>query len=324
MHIIANYDIDAEIKRLLAYLVTYVAIDNHQGLNDVNVYSEDFLIPILNPLFGCKLVNMNTFDDHSYPGIDLGDENEKIAVQVTSTTVRKKIDHTIKQFEKRGDDEKFNSLYVVALSIDRPQYKTFTTNGKYTFSSKNVLSINELAAKIVLLPKDKKEEILESLKGQLNIPNNPLESLSLESFLINKFFKEIVAIAKEESDTNDGLIAPSAGDIDIKRERFSQYWSYIEECYRSVIQLQQERLFKRAFEKLDTSEQASLQAFLQRESEKALIRTNSPIEALDIVRKDIMTRVSLTLLSETQVENYLYYQLYMCKLLPNPIEVQYA
>jgi len=329
VHILPTADTDNEIKRLLTWLVAYVGVDNASGLSDVNIYSETFLIPLLNPIWGCDLQNLNTYDDQNHPGIDLGDKVGRIAIQVTSTTVRSKITKTIEKFEDKERKEylNFDNLYVVALSSSKPKYKPFTTNGKYKFDSKHVLSLNELVSLITKLPDDSKTTILETLRKNMNLPNDRASLITIEDYLVNKFFGEIIRLAKEEQDEPnederfDSVV--DTGDLDLKRERFEKYWSYIEDCYRSVIELQQEKLFRRAFEKLDTSERLQLQVFLARESEKALMKSDNPVEALDIVRKDLIQRASINLLSESQIENYLYYQLYMCKLLPNPKELAY-
>jgi len=329
MHILPAVDKDNEIKRLLTWLIAYVGADNTSGLTDINIYAETFLIPLLNPIWECNLENLNTYDDQNYPGIDLGDKSKRIAIQVTSTTVRDKITSTVEKFEneERKQYENYDSLYVIALKSDKPKYKAFTTNGKYEFNAKHVISLNELVSMITKLSDKHKTSILEHLRT-LNMPNDSASLMTVEDFLVNKFFKAIVGLAKEEQAVSDEYdeseFVVDTSDLDIKRERFEKYWAYIEECYRSVIELQQEKLFRRAFEKLDTSERIHLQVFLSRESEKALLKTDNPVEALDIVRNDLIKRSSINLLSESQIENYLYYQLYMCKLLPNPKELVYG
>lgn len=323
MNILKAIDLDSEIKRLLTWFVVYVNIDNKLNLTDINVYAENFIIPLLNSVLDCSLENLNTYDDENYPGIDLGDRSKRIAVQVTSSTVRRKIDKTIEKFESRKEYLNFDTLYVAALSHDRPDYRDFKTNEKYTFEPKNILSINELMFMVKERPDSVKQKIMNSLKRQMNIPQDEEFKLTIEDFLVNKFFEQIMKLAKEEVLCNNADCeesVPNHGDLDVKRMRFEKYWSYIENCYRDVIQLRQEKLFHNAFERLDSSERIQLQKFLCRESEKALLKTDNPVEALDIVKKDIISRASISLLSETQVENYLYYQLYICKLLPNPIE----
>lgn len=324
MNILRAVDLDSEIKRLLTWFVVYVNIDNKLNLTDINVYAENFIIPLLNSVLDCNLENLNTYDDENYPGIDLGDRSKRIAVQVTSSTVRQKIDKTIEKFESREEYMNFDTLYVAALSHEKPNYRDFKTNGKYAFKQKNILSINELMSMMKDRSDSVKQEIMDSLKKKMNIPQDEESKLTIEDFLVNKFFEQIVKLAKEEVLCDSADFEESAlnhGDLDVKRTRFDRYWSYVETCYRDVIQLRQERLFHKAFERLDSSERIQLQKFLGRESEKALLKTDNPVEALDIVKKDIVSRASISLLSETQVENYLYYQLYICKLLPNPVGI---
>lgn len=323
MHILKTVDTDNEIKRLLTWLIVYVGVDNTSGLTDINVYSESFLVPILNLIWNSNLENLNTYDDQYHPGIDLGDTAGRLAIQVTSTTVRAKITGTIEKFEKREEHLNYDKLYVIALSANKPKYKDFVTNGKYQFDSGCVLSLNELISIITKLPEVAKLEILAALRDRINIPDRKESLVTIEDFLVNKFFEALVELAKTEEDDNSGTgggyeDTVDVADLDIKRQRFEKYWTYIEECYRNVIELQQEKLFRRAFEKLDTSERIQLQDFLRRESDKALLKTDNPVEALDIVRNTLIQKAAINLLSESQIENYLYYQLYMCKLLPNP------
>lgn len=257
MNILTALDLDSEIKRLITWVVINVGIDNHLNLTDINIYAENFVIPLLDNILGCNLVNLNSHDGRNYPGIDLGDRVKRIAVQVTSTTARQKVDKTIKKFEDQREYDNFDKLYLIVLNFKKPNYRDFETNGKYEFSQNNIFSINELVNILLAKPENEKQTILAKLQQQLNMPNNKETMLTIEDFLIKKFFEQIMELAKTEvvsENTNQTEALPNNGDLDIKRERFKKYWTYIERCYREVIQLQQEKLFHNAFERLDTSE----------------------------------------------------------------------
>lgn len=318
MHVMKDVDVDNNIKRLLAYVASYIKIDNYQGLSDINVYSEEFSAGILNPVWQCDLKDLNTYTDPNYPGIDLGDKVKKVSVQVTSTSTRDKIAHTIEEFEKNDLHDDYDDLYVFVFGDTRPKYKAFTTNGKYTFSTDNVLSLNELCFIIRGLPIERKTQIATHLNDKLNLPSPTEFKVTVENFLVNKFFKALIDMANEDMDSDTEVEIVDEADLDIKKERFQKYWSFIEECYKKVVTAREELLFRKAFNRLDQSERLKLQAFLQHMSEKSLLQTADPVKAIEIVRKDLFERANIGYLSEVQIENYLFYQLYMCKLLPNP------
>ena len=65
---------------------------------DINKVSETVLIPLLSEVYNFKnLKNLNSMNAN-YPGVDLGDEKSRIAIQVTSTPDSTKIKHTLVKF----------------------------------------------------------------------------------------------------------------------------------------------------------------------------------------------------------------------------------
>lgn len=324
MNLTSGQSIDEDIKHMMAWIASRVTIDNAQGLTDINIKLESFITKLLDPIWDCNLVNLNTYFDPNHPGIDIGDKDKRLWCQVTSTDSRDKVNNTIEKFEAEHTDLNFDELYVFMFKDRRPNFrKPFTTNGKYKFSpKKNIISISEYCFLVRDLPDEKKLEIhsylARCLEGKLTVEFK----ITVEDFLIHKFIRALIEMAEEDGDDEVSYDAIDSADIDIKRERFEKYWSFIEARYREVVGTSEEKVFKKAFDRLDQSERLQLQSFLQRQSEKALLETSSPVKAIDILTKDIINRAQIGFLSEMQVENYLYYQLYMCKLLPNPVELE--
>jgi hypothetical protein len=318
MHAMKEPDLDNEIKRLLTWVVVCIKTDNYQGLSDVNVYTESFSAGILNHIWDCDLKNLNTYKDRNYPGIDLGDGNAEIAVQVTSTDTREKVTHTITNFESNPDNACYKKLYIVIYKDEKHEYRSFTTNGKYEFDKDHILSLNELCFIIAGLSVDKKKALLAHLHSVLNIPTPAEFRITTEEYLVTRFFGALVEMAAEDVEDVSVDDMPDNADLEEKQARFAKYWDFVKRCYEEVIAASEERLFTAAYDRLDASERIQLRIFLQRQSEKALLKTENPVDAIDTVRKEIIKRANIGFLSEGQVENYLYYQLYMCKLLPNP------
>lgn len=78
--------IQERIRELLEIFSRRVNQDNISDRYDINRISESVMVPILRLLYDYrKLRNLNYTDDKNYPGIDLADDEAKIAFQITST-----------------------------------------------------------------------------------------------------------------------------------------------------------------------------------------------------------------------------------------------
>ena len=73
---------------------------NNQGLYDANIYAQDILCRLYNTVFGIQLNNLNK-EKTTVEGIDLGDTENRIAVQVTSENNSTKIKETIRIFNEK-------------------------------------------------------------------------------------------------------------------------------------------------------------------------------------------------------------------------------
>ncbi|MGB0087076.1 MAG: SMEK domain-containing protein [Rhodomicrobiaceae bacterium] len=105
------------IINALTALKARVELSNSLNLTDINVHAEEFYREFLNLLLGYQLVNMNIVDQN-FPAIDLGDEIEPIAIQVTATATLDKVRKTVRTY----GDKKLNDRYgrLVILNIGAP------------------------------------------------------------------------------------------------------------------------------------------------------------------------------------------------------------
>ncbi|WP_334991548.1 SMEK domain-containing protein [Nostoc sp.] len=78
-----------QISNNLAVLENSIDFRTKSNLHDLGIIAEDFIRDLLNMIFGLKLKNLNSITSNQ-AGIDLGDSINKIAIQITSTTSRKK------------------------------------------------------------------------------------------------------------------------------------------------------------------------------------------------------------------------------------------
>lgn len=102
-----------------------IKMHNKEGLTDINIHSENFFCYILNRVYEWGLDNKNHVA-MNFPSIDLA--GSEIAVQVTSTTTRKKIVKTLEKFHKNGFDSTYNRLVILQLSDSKKYRKPSTLN----------------------------------------------------------------------------------------------------------------------------------------------------------------------------------------------------
>lgn len=115
-------DIENQLREVVSRLITEVDLATKQGRLDVNLISEDAWIPILKEVYQCpNLVNLNR-KHKNFPGIDLGDEQDRVAFQVTSSTDIEKVKSTLEQFKKRNYKNAFDELYIFMLRSKQKSY----------------------------------------------------------------------------------------------------------------------------------------------------------------------------------------------------------
>ena len=82
------------INEKLMVLFYRVKQNGKLNLLDLNVHSENFFAELFNVVFKCSLINMNAIDQN-VESIDLIDHNNKIIMQVSSTSSKRKIETTL-------------------------------------------------------------------------------------------------------------------------------------------------------------------------------------------------------------------------------------
>ena len=79
------------IQQWLGSFESRVRLANAVNYTDINLVAEDLLEVLLKQVYGWKhLENLNR-TQQNYPGIDLGDSEARVAVQVTSRADAKKV-----------------------------------------------------------------------------------------------------------------------------------------------------------------------------------------------------------------------------------------
>ena len=121
-----------KIRKALTQFETYVKCSVDQDMTDINRYAEDFYCGLLNCAFGWDLRNLNQ-DNRNQPAIDLADDTNEIAVQVTSSTDRSKVTGTLKKFFEKKQDLKYKTLLMLVIGKEDPFQKDFTLEREFDF-----------------------------------------------------------------------------------------------------------------------------------------------------------------------------------------------
>ncbi|OFX60166.1 MAG: hypothetical protein A2046_15325 [Bacteroidetes bacterium GWA2_30_7] len=191
-----QHELITKITTLLLQASNEVKDNGKLKLYDINIISEDVLIPILNITFDTQLINLNT-EKANYPGIDLATDEHitigctktnKIAFQITSINNIEKIKKTLEEYVKGKFYEKFDEIYIYNLIEKQNSYQNASikevakiVDGKFEFDlNKNVIDRVDIAKKIkTLKPITKIEKICKLLEDQYVYKKHSLLSLEI-------------------------------------------------------------------------------------------------------------------------------------------------
>ena len=176
-----------EIRKALAQFETYVKCSVDQDMTDINRYAEDFYCGLLNCAFGWKLRNLNQ-DNRNQPAIDLADDTNKIAVQVTSSTDRGKVTGTLKKFFEKKQDLKYKTLLMLVIGKEDPFQKDFTLEREFDFDpERDILDTPRLLSRLESITDvDKLQEICDYLQKHFStypLPTQQYPTLPLRTVL---------------------------------------------------------------------------------------------------------------------------------------------
>jgi len=161
------------ISELLSRFKIQTGILNANAQLDINIVSEDILIPILDIAYNCNLSNAKYIeDDAKFPALDLLDKVKRIAFQITSTATISKSKKTIEGIIKNSFQTDFDLFYIYIITQKQNSYdKTVletATQGLFKFTEKNILDEKDLYIKIASLSYDKILKIEKILEQQFS------------------------------------------------------------------------------------------------------------------------------------------------------------
>jgi len=224
-------DCQKSIINSLTWLSTQVAVHNRLNLTDINVHSENFYRDLLNLAFDHNLVNINIIDPNA-AAIDLGDESNKFAIQVTSTSALTKTRHTVNKFIEKGLCEKYDRLVILNITSKTAHTVPTVGDDSYTLNTKNdIWDIGDLAVMINDLELSKIQEISNFLNQQLYM--KPAEKLPRN---VETILRLIELISDEEHPAaGEGFLDEPFPDEKINK-RFADHAEFLKQEFLTLYQ----------------------------------------------------------------------------------------
>lgn len=310
---------DRYIKQInfsLALLRTVIEQLNKINLTDYNIIAENFYRDLLK-FYGFELKNLNEKKQNA-DSIDLVDEENKIAIQVTSRNDAKKIHDTIKGFNKPEYDE---YKHLIMLLIGKPKliYKAdFTQKNLFVFDKKeDIVDIDDIIKKFSSYPAKQLEPIVDFLESEIDIKINTKNTKSNEVITIIKMIEYLSDDKNyKKADINE------KSDPDSKRLRFIDHFDFLMTRYDRLISIYTGALFE-AKSDIDGVRVNKINVYLQNLSDDYLAKhSNNPKEALNELVKYFEKEISSsnTDYDKLAIEFYLLDELINCNVFPNPKE----
>jgi hypothetical protein len=306
----------ADISYYLTHLRISVEHLNSLNLQDINVHAETFFRDFLNLALGYQLKNINIVEKNAR-AIDLGDEGELIAIQVTSTSDLAKIKHTHKGFMAGGLDGKYDRLVVLIIG-EKKRYREPVLGGDGSFSmslTDDIWDVPDLLRKVGDLSLGKLECCRDFLRDELAIAV-PRQANEVDT-LIRVI--EVLSAAEEGLSAADNREDPDPeGKI---RDRFADHAEFLERQYVDLHEIYGRVLAEvNKHSDLGHVRVRKLQVYLMNWSDRVLSDSGGdPKAALDLLAGKVllMMGTSEVPFDDGAVRYYLIDQLIACNVFPN-------
>jgi hypothetical protein len=162
-------EVENKLRDVVSRIILQVELATSQGRTDINLALEDAFIPILESVYNLpSLINLNR-KQKNFPGIDLGDDHDRICFQVTSTTSLDKVKATVRQFMDRAYYNTFDELYVLMLTKKQASYSQNSISelldDRFAFScKKHIIDLADLLGLVGALRITAQERVLEEFQ----------------------------------------------------------------------------------------------------------------------------------------------------------------
>lgn len=301
----------------LTYLKSKVQVSNSLNLTDVNIISENFYGDFLNLVFSYNLVNANK-GAANIAAIDLRDEKNRIAIQVTSTSSLTKSRKTVKGFIDNGLYKKFDRLIILNI-VSKADHRISKLGDAQKFeldTKDDIWDVSSLLEYIFTLSPEKLQELCSFLDKEIKQGNDITYGKEIATFA------SLIGFLSDENhqDAGNGFIDQPDPHGKIYK-RFANHATFLLTEYQDLFSE-----YGAVLE--DVIKQASighvrvrrLEHYLKRESDETLTKANDdPKLALKMLTEDFKQVLSRNKIEydENAIRFFLVDQLIRCNVFPN-------
>lgn len=192
------------INELLAIFVAQVKAYGASQRTDINRVAESVMIPLFREVYGYShLEDLNRTEGPNFAGIDLGDRQVKVAIQVTSTSTTEKVKHTLEQVVSRELNREYRRVIIYVLTEKQKSYpraalsKVVGSHFDFSFDpDRDILDYRDLFKEITGLSLAKTLRVEQLLEEHFGQPGPPfwmaLSSLPPESVYLQLLIPEVL------------------------------------------------------------------------------------------------------------------------------------
>lgn len=177
------------IEEKLSILATRIELRSKLNILDLHLHSENFYLHFLNELFGWQLENLNAFKPNT-EAIDLIDSNKQIAIQVSATATKQKVESALsKNLSSYGG----YTFKFVSISKDASKLRenTFSNPHNLTFNPQSdIFDIASILKEISGLGIGDQKRIYDFIKNELGEEISPEKIETNIAAIINILAKE--------------------------------------------------------------------------------------------------------------------------------------
>ena len=158
------------LSRLVFEVDAFVAMNRF----DINKICEDVICGLMRELYGFEaLRNLNSEEMVNYPGIDLADDEARVAIQVTSDKSLKKVKDTLRKVIKHRLTEKYDRIIIYCLTRKQKSYSkdaiSAVCGNKICFdASSDILDYTDIAAKAGKVAPEKLQAAFDHISAYMD------------------------------------------------------------------------------------------------------------------------------------------------------------
>ena len=200
-----------KINEFMAAFVAQIRGATAMRRTDIKLVSETILIPILGEVYGFRNLRNLNYREDNYPGVDLGDDKARVAIQVTSTANIEKVKDTLIKFLDYNLNEKYDRVIIYILTEKQKSYSKNAfaeiLSDNFSFNpQRDIIDYTDILREVSFFTVTKAKNLLDILDVNFKLPglrydsgfstqhDNETENVHLN--LLELFFSDTLYVAE--------------------------------------------------------------------------------------------------------------------------------